>query len=375
MKILLGMIATLFVFSTVVRADTQEIAPGKGLQSAVVVDTGANGICETTATPDDIQVIPVGTAPSFQAEIRCGPNKVADTTAAGDDTQLVAVGASCNNPNVAVVDTGANGIADTTAVTDDVQLIPVGTAPANRPCVITGPNGKRDTAGPAAGDDVLNLLLPSVGSALPNQPVIRCGPNKLAETNQNNFILAGDDVQLVTVGNTCPNQNTVVVDSGANGIAETRAEGPDLVLKVKGPVRVAIPKGKATKSKTIGVTVANVEFGAAAPASRTYTLVVTDGSCPNGTVSQVDADARASAPGLQTTGSVPKGGKLSGRFVVTFHIEDITSSAANIPYRCAVKVEADVVDPALNGAPDDAANSENNSTPVDFEVVDHNDLP
>jgi hypothetical protein len=361
-------------------ADVQEMAPGTGAQGATVIDTGANGICETTAMPDDLQVLGVGAAPTYQAEVKCGPNKVADTTAAGDDTQLVAPGAACNNPNVAVIDTGPDGIADTTANNtpttppgDDVQLIPVGSAPANRPCVITGANGKADTA-PPAGDDVQVLAL---GSVLPNQPVIRCGPNQIPETAANNVIPGGDDVQVTPVSDTatCANANTVVVDSGANGIAETRAIGPDLVLAPVNPIRVKIPRGKASVSKKVKVRVSNREWPTTTPAppSRTYQLVVTDGSCPNGTVDRVDANA--STTPLDATASVPLGGKRKGSFYVTFNVQDVTSVSRKIPFRCAVNVEADVVDPALNGAADDAALTENNSARIDLEVVDKNDLP
>jgi hypothetical protein len=352
-------------------ADMQEIAPGTGVQGATVIDTGADGICNTTATPDDIQALDVGAAPIYQAEVRCGSNKVADTTAAGDDTQLIAPGAGCNNPNVTVIDTGKDGIADSTAVVDDVQLIPVGSAPPNRPCVITGVNGKADTAAPA-GDDMQVLAL---GGVLPNQPVIRCGPNQIPETAANNFIAGGDDVQVTPVSSTatCANANTVVVSSGVNGIAETKAIGSDLVLAVAKPVKVAIPKGKPNGSKTVKVKVWNRESGTTPP-SRTYQLVVSDGSCPNGTVSQVDADASTPTT-LDTTASVPLGGKVKGSFVITLGVQDVTSVSSKIPLRCAVNVEADVVDPALNGAPDDAALVENNSTSVDLEVVDKNDLP
>lgn len=45
-----------------------------------------------------------------------------------------------------------------------------------------------------------------------------------------------------------------------------------------------------------------------------------------------------------------------------------------MPFRCQVAVEADVVDSDLVGAPDDAANPENNATPVDLEITDRNDL-
>ncbi len=168
--------------------------------------------------------------------------------------------------------------------------------------------------------------------------------------------------------------------SGPDGISNTRAEGPDLVLKVLGPVHITIPKAKTTTAKkyvqrTVRVSVANVEFGASAPASRTYSFSVTDGSCPAGTVSNVDANASFKAPGLQTTASVPKGGTVTGSFVVTFHLEDFTSVATNIPFRCAVNVEADAVDTAAFNVPDDAVNTDNNIVSLDFEVIDKNDLP
>ena len=348
-------------------ADIQEVAPGTGPQGATVVDTGANGLCDTAASRDDIQATPVGNGPPFQDEIRCGPDKTASTTAAGDDRQLVPPGTNCQNANVTLVDTGPDGIANTIASGDDGQLIPVGTAPPNAACVIAGPNGIADTT--RAGDDV--QIIP-VGTALPNTQVIRCGPNRTAETHANNAKSGGDDVQLVPVGTTCAGRNTVVVDSGPNGIAETRAEGPDLLVRVAKPVRIRIGRGKAAASRTVRVAVANVEFGTAAPPSRPYTLDVTDGSCPDGTVSLVDADARTS--GFQTTANVPRGGKLKGSFVVTLRLEDVVSVARTTPFRCAVNVEADVVDPALGNAPDDAGNAASNRIRVDLEAVDVNDL-
>src|SRR5262245_8875172 len=96
---------------SITRADQQNIGPGTGLQSSVVVDTGANGLCETTAQGDDIQVAQIGFGTPFQNEVRCGPNLVAETAAVGDDTQLVAVGAACKNASVVIIDTGADGFA------------------------------------------------------------------------------------------------------------------------------------------------------------------------------------------------------------------------------------------------------------------------
>src|SRR5207253_1814388 len=83
-------------------ADRQQIAPGTGRQDAVVIDSGANGICETTARSDDLQPIAVGHGSPFEDVVRCGVGRIANTTAAGDDRQLVPVGGACQNPNTAV---------------------------------------------------------------------------------------------------------------------------------------------------------------------------------------------------------------------------------------------------------------------------------
>jgi len=347
------------------RADEQQIAPGTGLQSAVVVNTGTDGICNTTAASGDIQAAPVGSGTPFRTEVRCGANKVVDTVAAGDDVQLIAVGATCQNANKPVIDTGPNGVADTTAAGDDTQVIAVGTAPSNTPCVIVGADGTAQTS-TAVGDDHVVL---AVGTAQANTDVVLCGPNGIADTTANNVTGTGDDVQVIPVGSAC-STNQVVVDSGADGIANTRAEGPDLVLKVLKPSKVIIPAGSATASKTIKVAVQNVEFGASAPAARTYKLVATSGSCPGGAITQVDADAIT--PGLQATGSIPKGGTLKGDFVVTLHLEDVTTSSSKIPFRCTVNVEADAVDTLPDE--DDAVNPENNHQTVDIEAFDKNDL-
>ncbi|HXQ22929.1 MAG TPA: hypothetical protein VN812_14725, partial [Candidatus Acidoferrales bacterium] len=161
-------------------------------------------------------------------------------------------------------------------------------------------------------------------------------------------------------------------NSGPNGIAETRAEGADLVLQGATPLKLTIPKGKDNITRTVRLTVSNVEFGTSAPANRQYSFVVSDGTCPSGTVSSVDADASALNPGLQATANVPKGGRVTGSFVVTFHLGDVTS-IGTIPFRCSVTAEADAVDTAPN--PDDASDTEeNNSTTLNIEVTDRNDF-
>src|SRR5262249_57080419 len=114
-----------------------------------------------------------------------------------------------------------------------------------------------------------------------------------------------------------------------DGIADTRAEGPDLVLAVAKPVRLTIGKGRSSGTKLVKFAVSNVEFGPSAPSSRAYRLAVTTGDCPGGTVSQVDTDA--SAPGLQATAQVPLGGRVKGSLVLTLRLEDGTTVAPNPP--------------------------------------------
>jgi hypothetical protein len=364
--IVLSLVSALVVVPAA-RADRQSVAPGTGLQSATELDSGANGICETPARRDDVQAIPVGKGSPFEDEIRCGPDRTVSTAAAGDDVQLVAVGSACGR-NQAVIDTGADGIASSTAVPGDEALIAPGLGAPNRPCILAGGNGLADTPDPARGDDARILL---VGHAEPNSPVIRCGSNEVAETAANN-LRGGDDVQLVPVGAPCDSASTVVVDSGVNGIAETRAQGVDLVLEIPNPkpIRLAIRRRQAAASKRVKVVVSNREFGASAPASRAYALSVSNGSCPQGTVSGVDSDARAG--GFQTTAGVRLRGRVKAAFVVTLHLEDITSLDRRIPFRCAVVVEANAIDTAPD--PDDAANPSNNSARVEIEAVDMNDL-
>jgi hypothetical protein len=367
LRVLLS-VALLVSAASAARADRQRIAPGTGSQSAVAIDTGANGICQTAAQGDDVQAAAVGQGTAFQPVVRCGADRTASTAAAGDDGQLVAVGGTCQNPNVVVVDSGSDGIANTTALGDDRQDLAVGSSPPNTACVVTGANGIADTSDPVGGDDV--RLVPA-GTAAPNTQVVRCGPNLIADTRANNVNAAGDDVQLVAQYGPCANANTVVVDSGANGIADTRAEGPDLTLQIAKPLKLTIKRKKGVATKAVKLVTRNVEWGPTATVARNYLLFATDGSCPNGTVTQVDADART--PGLQATATVSRGGQMKGTFLVSFRLEDVTIVDKKIPYRCAVQVEARALDTSPD--PDDAANTDNNETDVVIEVIDQSDLP
>src|SRR5262249_57312938 len=50
----------LVLLAGVALADQQQIAPGTGQQDSTVIDTGADGICNTTPAADDIQFAAVG---------------------------------------------------------------------------------------------------------------------------------------------------------------------------------------------------------------------------------------------------------------------------------------------------------------------------
>jgi hypothetical protein len=347
-------------------ADVQRIPVGRGLQNAVVMDTGANGICETTAVKGDLQAANVGQGARNQTAVRCGPNRTADTVAQGDDVQLVAPGGVCRNANTAVVDTGENGIPETAPVGDDTFAggVALGVPPANMPCVLAGADGVAQTVAPV-GDDV--QLLAS-GHAEPSTDVVRCGPDRKVETTANNAA-AGDDVQLLPVGAACaPNQ--AVVDSGLDGIAATRAQGPDLRIELVRPLRLTIGKNKPTASKRVKFLVRNVEFATGAPPARGFRIRASAGSCPGGTAGFIDADPRTG--GLQATATVALGKKAKASLVATVHLEDITTVDRKNPFRCTFNVSAVALD--TDPDVDDAANDDANTTPVILEVVDKNDL-
>lgn len=361
---LLTVTSTIFL-ATVAHADQQQMALGTGLQSSVVMSTGPDGLCNTTATADDVQAAPVGAASPNQVEIRCGANKLADTAAAGDDVQLIAVGAACKNVNKAIIDTGANGIPDSTPSGDDTYAsgIALGVPPSGSPCVVAGADGVAQTAAPV-GDD--NQLL-AAGTAEPSTDVALCGPNLVSDTAANNSG-AGDDVQVVAVGIACA-ANDVVVDSGPDGIATTLAVGPDLRLGAVKPVKISIKPGSTSGQKTVKLYVSNVEVGPGAPATRAFTITATGGSCPGGTVKEVDADGATA--GLQATGTVALGGKVKASLVAELDLQEVTTVSTKNPFRCTF----DVTVTALDTAPevDDAENPENNETRVDLEVTDRND--
>src|SRR5438552_19182052 len=79
-----SMLAMLLLASAA-RADRQAIAPGTGLQSAVEVDSGANGIAETRARGAELQLPLANPRPPFMPMRRRGPARRAVKLAVFND--------------------------------------------------------------------------------------------------------------------------------------------------------------------------------------------------------------------------------------------------------------------------------------------------
>jgi hypothetical protein len=105
---------------------------------------GGNGLSDTAATGDDVQVVPVGNAAApGAAVVEPGPNGRIDTTP--DDDDFVSFG-----PTIIA---GANLTANTTATGDDIQLVPSGMAglTATTRIIGAGLDGQLNTV--PSGDD------------------------------------------------------------------------------------------------------------------------------------------------------------------------------------------------------------------------------
>ncbi len=106
---------------------------------------GGNGVADTTAAGDDLQLVPVGNpvAPG-RGVVGPGPNGRIDSTPAGDEFADA-------GPTIIA---GANGIANTVATGDDVQFVNAGTTglTSQTPIIGAGLNGRIDTV--PAGDDL-----------------------------------------------------------------------------------------------------------------------------------------------------------------------------------------------------------------------------
>ena len=135
-----------------------------GLEKNSTVDdgilAGANGIVQSVAAGDDVQLVPTGIngVPDDTIVIVAGANGVLDTTPGGDDTRSVVTGyetsPSCGASTPPRIIDGGNLLANTTAEGDDLQLVTVGTAvTAGAEIIDPGPNGVIDTTPKGPGND------------------------------------------------------------------------------------------------------------------------------------------------------------------------------------------------------------------------------
>jgi len=134
------------------RPDYYDLAYGEAVTRPTrFISAGANGICNTTAAGDDVQIIPLNNGAAYAIAILPGANNVINTTPGGDDTRYGQT-----------ITTGPNGVCNTTASGDDVQQIPVNQGQSYAICIGPGANGYLNTT--ISGDDTnLNMNKDSGG--------------------------------------------------------------------------------------------------------------------------------------------------------------------------------------------------------------------
>jgi len=106
-----------------------------------VIHAGTDGICQTVAMGDDLQVVPPSMGEPGAVVVSPGFNQVIDSTPGGDDT--------VSGHRIL---TGPDGLGGTTASGDDVQEIPFGNGRPNGLCILPGRNQLMDST--PLSDDV-----------------------------------------------------------------------------------------------------------------------------------------------------------------------------------------------------------------------------
>lgn len=191
--------------------DVQVVAVGAAVGlNDVVVAPGRNGVLDTEPSGSDYS--------SEGPRILAGPDGIADTTAEGDDVQVVDAGAFPLAPGAVVVAAGPDGVLDTLPGGDDVGVGPDG--------IRAGAD--RAVSSVARGDDL--QLVPVGTTGVPADAVaIEAGPNGVLDTKP-----ASDDVSDTVSGyevsRTCDGDTPFRILAGVNRTAETLAESGVCVL-------------------------------------------------------------------------------------------------------------------------------------------------
>ena len=125
--------------------DVQLIQPGdSAAPDDVAIAAGRNGILDTSPSSDDLN-------PEAPDGIFAGPNGIVESFVAGDDVQLVPIGTRGVPEDEVVISAGADGVLDTPVQGDDVADVVTGyevsrTCSADTPfAIIAGPNEVTDT--------------------------------------------------------------------------------------------------------------------------------------------------------------------------------------------------------------------------------------
>lgn len=122
--------------------------PPAGFDSVDNINSGADGVVETTAGSGDVQVIPVGQGEPYSPCVYAGLDNTLDTPLGGDD-EVDEVGN--------FITSGANGICESSASGDDFQQIPVGQGKPFATAITSGSDMRVTTL--PQGDDESQLLM------------------------------------------------------------------------------------------------------------------------------------------------------------------------------------------------------------------------
>jgi len=162
------------------------------------INTGDNGICETTAGGDDVQEVAVGFGAPNEVCVEPGVNTVIDSVAAGDDTY-----------EAGDILAGPNGTCDTEAIGDDIQFHALGTTGLDPTDVVV-----------SCGDDGYLQTHPQVDDVVDGAASIRTGNDGICDSTA-----LGDDVQKLNVGEAEDEEDCI--DFGSNWENDSEPLGGD----------------------------------------------------------------------------------------------------------------------------------------------------
>ena len=110
------------VAETTASGDDVQVRTGTVEPGVTVITAGDNGVIDSILAGDDETAEPDYEIPVFEATIRDGGDGIVDTTASGDDGQVIDMGETAF-PGQILINSGADGVIDSTPLGDD-ELVP-----------------------------------------------------------------------------------------------------------------------------------------------------------------------------------------------------------------------------------------------------------